>query len=127
MASGKPRLPHRTERRLLFHRPRWASRPSSSCNVWLPDAMKARHLFRPLIARSDHGFTAGVYLFASCRPCYEHTLYAAGMVTIVGAGSTALLSATVGAWRRIDIKRVIAIRPVRSWVTCSFAAGYRRY
>jgi len=93
-------------------------------HVWLPDAMEGPTPVSALIHAATM-VTAGVYLVCLMSPLYEHTLYAAGMVTIVGA-VTALYAATVGMAQN-DIKRVIAYSTCSQLGYMFFAAGIGAY
>jgi NADH-quinone oxidoreductase subunit L len=93
-------------------------------HVWLPDAMEGPTPVSALIHAATM-VTAGVYLVCLMSPLYEHTLYAAGMVTIVGA-VTALYAATVGLAQN-DIKRVIAYSTCSQLGYMFFAAGIGAY
>lgn len=93
-------------------------------HVWLPDAMEGPTPVSALIHAATM-VTAGVYLVCLLSPIYEHTIYAAGMVTIVGA-VTALYAATVGMAQN-DIKRVIAYSTCSQLGYMFFAAGVGAY
>ena len=93
-------------------------------HVWLPDAMEGPTPVSALIHAATM-VTAGVYLVCLLSPLYEHTVYAAGMVTIVGA-VTALYAATVGMAQN-DIKRVIAYSTCSQLGYMFFAAGIGAY
>ncbi|KCZ94358.1 NADH-quinone oxidoreductase subunit L [Hyphomonas johnsonii] len=93
-------------------------------HVWLPDAMEGPTPVSALIHAATM-VTAGVYLVCLMSPIYEHTLYAAGMVTIIGA-VTALYAATVGMAQN-DIKRVIAYSTCSQLGYMFFAAGIGAY
>ncbi len=93
-------------------------------HVWLPDAMEGPTPVSALIHAATM-VTAGVYLVCLLSPIYEHTTYAAGMVTIVGA-VTALYAATVGMAQN-DIKRVIAYSTCSQLGYMFFAAGVGAY
>lgn len=93
-------------------------------HVWLPDAMEGPTPVSALIHAATM-VTAGVYLVCLLSPIYEHTFYAAGMVTIVGA-VTALYAATVGMAQN-DIKRVIAYSTCSQLGYMFFAAGVGAY
>tara|TARA_R110000787_G_scaffold9090_12_gene32025 strand:- start:13682 stop:15814 length:2133 start_codon:yes stop_codon:yes gene_type:complete len=93
-------------------------------HVWLPDAMEGPTPVSALIHAATM-VTAGVYLVCLMSPLYEHTLYAAGMVTIIGA-VTALYAATVGMAQN-DIKRVIAYSTCSQLGYMFFAAGVGAY
>ena len=93
-------------------------------HVWLPDAMEGPTPVSALIHAATM-VTAGVYLVCLMSPLYEHTLYAAGMVTIIGA-VTALYAATVGMAQN-DIKRVIAYSTCSQLGYMFFAAGIGAY
>lgn len=93
-------------------------------HVWLPDAMEGPTPVSALIHAATM-VTAGVYLVCLMSPLYEYTLYAAGMVTIVGA-LTALFAATVGLAQN-DIKRVIAYSTCSQLGYMFFAAGVGAY
>ncbi len=93
-------------------------------HVWLPDAMEGPTPVSALIHAATM-VTAGVYLVCLLSPVYEHTLYAAGMVTLVGA-VTALYAATVGMAQN-DIKRVIAYSTCSQLGYMFFAAGLGAY
>ncbi len=93
-------------------------------HVWLPDAMEGPTPVSALIHAATM-VTAGVYLVCLLSPIYEHTVYAAGMVTIVGA-VTALYAATVGLAQN-DIKRVIAYSTCSQLGYMFFAAGVGAY
>ena len=93
-------------------------------HVWLPDAMEGPTPVSALIHAATM-VTAGVYLVCLMSPIYEYTVYAAGMVTIVGA-LTALFAATVGLAQN-DIKRVIAYSTCSQLGYMFFAAGVGAY
>ncbi len=93
-------------------------------HVWLPDAMEGPTPVSALIHAATM-VTAGVYLVCLLSPVYEHTVFAAGMVTIVGA-VTALYAATVGMAQN-DIKRVIAYSTCSQLGYMFFAAGVGAY
>lgn len=93
-------------------------------HVWLPDAMEGPTPVSALIHAATM-VTAGVYLVCLMSPLYEHTFYAAGMVTIIGA-VTALYAATVGIAQN-DIKRVIAYSTCSQLGYMFFAAGVGAY
>ena len=93
-------------------------------HVWLPDAMEGPTPVSALIHAATM-VTAGVYLVCLLSPIYEYTIYAAGMVTIVGA-VTALYAATVGMAQN-DIKRVIAYSTCSQLGYMFFAAGVGAY
>jgi NADH-quinone oxidoreductase subunit L len=93
-------------------------------HVWLPDAMEGPTPVSALIHAATM-VTAGVYLVCLLSPIYEHTVYAAGMVTVVGA-VTALYAATVGMAQN-DIKRVIAYSTCSQLGYMFFAAGVGAY
>ncbi len=93
-------------------------------HVWLPDAMEGPTPVSALIHAATM-VTAGVYLVCLMSPLYEYTVYAAGMVTIVGA-LTALFAATVGLAQN-DIKRVIAYSTCSQLGYMFFAAGVGAY
>lgn len=93
-------------------------------HVWLPDAMEGPTPVSALIHAATM-VTAGVYLVCLLSPIYEYTVFAAGMVTIVGA-LTALFAATVGLAQN-DIKRVIAYSTCSQLGYMFFAAGVGAY
>ncbi|MCB9961547.1 MAG: NADH-quinone oxidoreductase subunit L [Hyphomonas sp.] len=93
-------------------------------HVWLPDAMEGPTPVSALIHAATM-VTAGVYLVCLLSPLYEYTIYAAGMVTVVGA-VTALYAATVGMAQN-DIKRVIAYSTCSQLGYMFFAAGVGAY
>ena len=93
-------------------------------HVWLPDAMEGPTPVSALIHAATM-VTAGVYLVCLLSPIYEHTFYAAGMITIIGA-VTALYAATVGMAQN-DIKRVIAYSTCSQLGYMFFAAGVGAY
>ena len=93
-------------------------------HVWLPDAMEGPTPVSALIHAATM-VTAGVYLVCLLSPIYEYTIYAAGMVTIVGA-VTALYAATVGMAQN-DIKRVIAYSTCSQLGYMFFVAGIGAY
>ncbi|KCZ50646.1 NADH-quinone oxidoreductase subunit L [Hyphomonas pacifica] len=93
-------------------------------HVWLPDAMEGPTPVSALIHAATM-VTAGVYLVCLLSPIYEYTIYAAGMITIVGA-VTALYAATVGMAQN-DIKRVIAYSTCSQLGYMFFAAGVGAY
>ena len=93
-------------------------------HVWLPDAMEGPTPVSALIHAATM-VTAGVYLVCLMSPLYEHTLYAAGMITIIGA-VTCLYAATVGMAQN-DIKRVIAYSTCSQLGYMFFAAGVGAY
>ena len=93
-------------------------------HVWLPDAMEGPTPVSALIHAATM-VTAGVYLVCLLSPIYEHTVVAAGMVTLVGA-VTALYAATVGLAQN-DIKRVIAYSTCSQLGYMFFAAGVGAY
>jgi len=93
-------------------------------HVWLPDAMEGPTPVSALIHAATM-VTAGVYLVCLMSPIYEHTLYAAGMVTLVGL-VTAVYAATVGLAQN-DIKRVIAYSTCSQLGYMFFAAGVGAY
>ncbi len=93
-------------------------------HVWLPDAMEGPTPVSALIHAATM-VTAGVYLVCLLSPLYEHTVFAAGMVTLVGA-VTALYAATVGLAQN-DIKRVIAYSTCSQLGYMFFAAGVGAY
>ena len=93
-------------------------------HVWLPDAMEGPTPVSALIHAATM-VTAGVYLVCLLSPIYEYTLYAAGMITLVGA-VTALYAATVGMAQN-DIKRVIAYSTCSQLGYMFFAAGVGAY
>lgn len=93
-------------------------------HVWLPDAMEGPTPVSALIHAATM-VTAGVYLVCLMSPIYEHTIVAAGMVTVIGA-VTALYAATVGLAQN-DIKRVIAYSTCSQLGYMFFAAGIGVY
>ena len=93
-------------------------------HVWLPDAMEGPTPVSALIHAATM-VTAGVYLVCLLSPIYEYTVWAAGMVTVVGA-VTALYAATVGLAQN-DIKRVIAYSTCSQLGYMFFAAGVGAY
>jgi NADH-quinone oxidoreductase subunit L len=93
-------------------------------HVWLPDAMEGPTPVSALIHAATM-VTAGVYLVCLMSPIYENTIFAAGMVTLVGA-VTALYAATVGLAQN-DIKRVIAYSTCSQLGYMFFAAGVGAY
>lgn len=93
-------------------------------HVWLPDAMEGPTPVSALIHAATM-VTAGVYLVCLMSPLYENTIFAAGMVTMIGA-VTALYAATVGLAQN-DIKRVIAYSTCSQLGYMFFAAGIGVY
>jgi NADH-quinone oxidoreductase subunit L len=93
-------------------------------HVWLPDAMEGPTPVSALIHAATM-VTAGVYLVCLLSPIYQYTLYASGMVAIIGA-VTALYAATVGMAQN-DIKRVIAYSTCSQLGYMFFAAGIGAY
>lgn len=93
-------------------------------HVWLPDAMEGPTPVSALIHAATM-VTAGVYLVCLMSPLYEHTYYAAAMITLVGL-VTALYAATVGLAQN-DIKRVIAYSTCSQLGYMFFAAGVGAY
>ncbi|MEL6244459.1 MAG: NADH-quinone oxidoreductase subunit L [Pseudomonadota bacterium] len=93
-------------------------------HVWLPDAMEGPTPVSALIHAATM-VTAGVYLVCLLSPIYENTVFAASMVTVVGA-VTALYAATVGLAQN-DIKRVIAYSTCSQLGYMFFAAGVGAY
>jgi NADH-quinone oxidoreductase subunit L len=93
-------------------------------HVWLPDAMEGPTPVSALIHAATM-VTAGVYLVCLMSPVYEHTVFAAAMVTVIGA-VTALYAATVGLAQN-DIKRVIAYSTCSQLGYMFFAAGIGAY
>ncbi len=93
-------------------------------HVWLPDAMEGPTPVSALIHAATM-VTAGVYLVCLMSPLYEYTIYAAGMITIIGA-VTCLYAATVGMAQN-DIKRVIAYSTCSQLGYMFFAAGVGAY
>ena len=93
-------------------------------HVWLPDAMEGPTPVSALIHAATM-VTAGVYLVCLMSPIYENTLFAAGMITVIGA-VTALYAATVGLAQN-DIKRVIAYSTCSQLGYMFFAAGVGAY
>lgn len=93
-------------------------------HVWLPDAMEGPTPVSALIHAATM-VTAGVYLVCLMSPLYEYTVFAAGMVTVIGA-VTALFAATVGLAQN-DIKRVIAYSTCSQLGYMFFAAGVGAY
>ena len=93
-------------------------------HVWLPDAMEGPTPVSALIHAATM-VTAGVVLVCRCSPIYEHTVYAANFITIIGA-TTALFAATVGLAQN-DIKRVIAYSTCSQLGYMFFAAGVGAY
>ncbi|MEL6568044.1 MAG: NADH-quinone oxidoreductase subunit L [Pseudomonadota bacterium] len=93
-------------------------------HVWLPDAMEGPTPVSALIHAATM-VTAGVYLVCLLSPIYEHTVFAAGMITLIGA-ITALYAATVGLAQN-DIKRVIAYSTCSQLGYMFFAAGVGAY
>ncbi|MEM7767771.1 MAG: NADH-quinone oxidoreductase subunit L [Pseudomonadota bacterium] len=93
-------------------------------HVWLPDAMEGPTPVSALIHAATM-VTAGVYLVCLLSPIYEHTVIAAGMITLIGA-VTALYAATVGLAQN-DIKRVIAYSTCSQLGYMFFAAGVGAY
>jgi NADH-quinone oxidoreductase subunit L len=93
-------------------------------HVWLPDAMEGPTPVSALIHAATM-VTAGVYLVCLLSPLYEYTVFAAGMITVIGA-ITALYAATVGLAQN-DIKRVIAYSTCSQLGYMFFAAGVGAY
>ncbi|NBC19595.1 MAG: NADH-quinone oxidoreductase subunit L, partial [Alphaproteobacteria bacterium] len=93
-------------------------------HVWLPDAMEGPTPVSALIHAATM-VTAGVYLVCLLSPLYEYTVFAAGMITVIGA-VTALYAATVGLAQN-DIKRVIAYSTCSQLGYMFFAAGVGAY
>ncbi|MEO0466614.1 MAG: NADH-quinone oxidoreductase subunit L [Pseudomonadota bacterium] len=93
-------------------------------HVWLPDAMEGPTPVSALIHAATM-VTAGVYLVCLLSPIYEYTVFAAGMITLIGA-VTALYAATVGLAQN-DIKRVIAYSTCSQLGYMFFAAGIGAY
>ncbi|MGA1343223.1 MAG: NADH-quinone oxidoreductase subunit L [Hyphomonas sp.] len=93
-------------------------------HVWLPDAMEGPTPVSALIHAATM-VTAGVYLVCLLSPLFEYTVYASGMVALVGA-LTALYAATVGMAQN-DIKRVIAYSTCSQLGYMFFAAGIGAY
>jgi NADH-quinone oxidoreductase subunit L len=93
-------------------------------HVWLPDAMEGPTPVSALIHAATM-VTAGVYLVCLMSPVYEYTLYASGMITLIGA-VTALYAATVGMAQN-DIKRVIAYSTCSQLGYMFFATGIGAY
>ncbi len=93
-------------------------------HVWLPDAMEGPTPVSALIHAATM-VTAGVVLVVLCSPIYQHTTYAAAIITFVGA-ATAIFAATV-ALTQNDIKRVIAYSTCSQLGYMFFAAGVGAY
>lgn len=93
-------------------------------HTWLPDAMEGPTPVSALIHAATM-VTAGVVLVVICSPIYEHTQFASGMITLVGA-VTAIFAATVGLAQN-DIKRVIAYSTCSQLGYMFFAAGVGVY
>ncbi len=93
-------------------------------HVWLPDAMEGPTPVSALIHAATM-VTAGVFMVCRCGALYELAPYAAGFVTIIGAG-TALFAATVGVAQN-DIKRVVAYSTCSQLGYMFFAAGVGAY
>ena len=93
-------------------------------HVWLPDAMEGPTPVSALIHAATM-VTAGVYLVCLMSPLYEHTEFASGFITVIGA-VTALFAATVGLAQN-DIKRVIAYSTCSQLGYMFFAAGIGAY
>ncbi len=93
-------------------------------HVWLPDAMEGPTPVSALIHAATM-VTAGVYLVCLLSPLYEYTVFASGMITLIGA-ATALYAATVGLAQN-DIKRVIAYSTCSQLGYMFFAAGVGAY
>ncbi len=93
-------------------------------HVWLPDAMEGPTPVSALIHAATM-VTAGVYLVCLLSPLYEYTIFAAAMITVIGA-VTALYAATVGLAQN-DIKRVIAYSTCSQLGYMFFAAGVGAY
>ncbi|MEM1104792.1 MAG: NADH-quinone oxidoreductase subunit L [Pseudomonadota bacterium] len=93
-------------------------------HVWLPDAMEGPTPVSALIHAATM-VTAGVYLVCLLSPIYEHTVFAASVITMIGA-ITALYAATVGLAQN-DIKRVIAYSTCSQLGYMFFAAGVGAY
>ncbi len=93
-------------------------------HVWLPDAMEGPTPVSALIHAATM-VTAGVYLVCLASPIYEYTVFASGMIVIIGA-VTALYAATVGLAQN-DIKRVIAYSTCSQLGYMFFAAGVGAY
>jgi NADH-quinone oxidoreductase subunit L len=73
--------------------------------VWLPDAMEGPTPVSALIHAATM-VTAGVYMIARLHFLFERSVFALGVVAVVGV-ATALLAATMGLVQN-DIKRVLA-------------------
>ncbi len=93
-------------------------------HTWLPDAMEGPTPVSALIHAATM-VTAGVFLVCRCSYLYEHTVVAANLITIIGAG-TAFFAATVGLAQN-DIKRVVAYSTCSQLGYMFFAAGVGAY
>jgi NADH-quinone oxidoreductase subunit L len=93
-------------------------------HTWLPDAMEGPTPVSALIHAATM-VTAGVFLVCRCSYLYEHTVVAAGMITIIGA-VTCFFAATVGLAQN-DIKRVVAYSTCSQLGYMFFAAGVGAY
>lgn len=93
-------------------------------HVWLPDAMEGPTPVSALIHAATM-VTAGVFLVCRMSPLYAETIFASGMIAILGS-ITALFAASVALVQN-DIKRVIAYSTCSQLGYMFFAAGVGLY
>ncbi len=93
-------------------------------HTWLPDAMEGPTPVSALIHAATM-VTAGVFLVCRASYLYEHTVFAANLITIIGA-ITCFFAATVGLAQN-DIKRVVAYSTCSQLGYMFFAAGIGAY
>jgi NADH-quinone oxidoreductase subunit L len=93
-------------------------------HTWLPDAMEGPTPVSALIHAATM-VTAGVFLVCRASPLYEHTVFAADTITVIGA-VTCFFAATIGLAQN-DIKRVIAYSTCSQLGYMFFAAGVGAY
>ncbi len=93
-------------------------------HTWLPDAMEGPTPVSALIHAATM-VTAGVFLVCRASYLYEHTVFAANLITIIGA-ITCFFAATVGMAKN-DIKRVVAYSTCSQLGYMFFAAGIGAY
>ncbi len=93
-------------------------------HTWLPDAMEGPTPVSALIHAATM-VTAGVFLVCRCSYIYESTVFAADMITVIGA-ITCFFAATIGLAQN-DIKRVVAYSTCSQLGYMFFAAGIGAY
>ena len=92
--------------------------------VWLPDAMEGPTPVSALIHAATM-VTAGVYLVARCHTLFDRSLYALGVVALIGA-VTAIFAASIGMVQH-DIKRVLAYSTISQLGYMFLACGVAAY